>query len=147
MTSWASDGVIRGGNRFALVLDVDLKEKMHVYSPAVTGYIPIEWSMEDAPGLTHYDPAYPEGRILHLPAIEESVPVYEGSFRLMRDVMVGQSRELGDLVKDGQLTIRGSLRYQACDDLMCYLPTTVPVEWTVSFEGHDRTRVPEELRR
>ena len=147
LTSWASDGVVRGGNRFALVLDVELNDKMHVYAPAVEGYIPIDWQMDAAEGLTHYDPEYPESRILHLPAIDETVPVYEGSFRLVRDVMVGQGRQLGDLVQDGKLTVRGSLRYQACDDRMCYLPTTVPVEWTVEFEQHDRSRVPEGLRR
>ena len=147
LTSWASDGAVRGGNRFALALGIELKEKMHVYSPEVTGYIPIDWRMESAEGLTHYDAEYPASRTLHLPAIDESVPVYEGSFRLVRDVMVGQAGELGDLVRDGTLTIRGSLRYQACDDKMCYLPSTVPLEWTVDFEQHDRTRVPEALRR
>ena len=147
VTSWASDAIVRGGNRFALVLDVALNPKMHVYSPEVTGYIPIEWRMEEADGLTHFDPQFPESKILHLPAIDESVPVYEGEFRLIRDVMIGQARELGGLVADGELTLRGSLRYQACDDKMCYLPSTVPVEWTVAFEQHDRTRVPEALRR
>lgn len=147
VTAWASDGIVRGGNRLALVLDIDLNEKMHVYAPSVEGYIPIEWQMEEAEGLTHYDPEFPESKTLHLPAIDETVPVYEGSIRLVRDIMVGQGRALGDRVKDGKLTIRGSLRYQACDDRMCYLPTTLPVEWTFVFEEHDRTRVPEELRR
>lgn len=147
VTSWASDGVVRGGNRLALVLDVDLNDQMHVYAPSVDRYIPIDWQMDEGAGLTHYDPEYPASRILHLPAIEEEVPVYEGSFRLVRDVMIGQGRELGDLVQDGVLTIQGRLRYQACDDRMCYLPTTVPVEWTFEFEQHDRARVPESLRR
>ena len=147
LTSWASDGVVRGGNRFALVLDVDLDDKMHVYAPGVDGYIAIDWKMDEGTGLTHYDPEYPDSRNLHLPAIDETVPVYEGSFRLVRDVMIGQAPELGDALQDGMLTIQGQLRYQACDDRMCYLPTTVPVKWTLQFEQHDRTRVPEPLRR
>ncbi len=147
LTSWASDGAVRGGNRFALVLDVDLNDKMHVYAPSVDGYIPIEWKMEEAEGLTNYEVEYPEARMLHLPAIDETVPVYEGSVRLVRDIMIGQGNQLGSLLQDGKLTIKGSLRYQACDDRMCYLPTTVPLQWTVEFEGHDRTRVPEALRR
>ncbi|MCY4593904.1 MAG: protein-disulfide reductase DsbD family protein [Bryobacterales bacterium] len=147
LTTWASDAALRGGNRFALVVDVDLNQKMHVYSPEVEGYIPIDWRMEEAAGVTVYDAEYPESKSLHLPAIDETVPVYEGSFRLVRDVMIGQDRQLGDLLKDGKLTIRGSLRYQACDDKMCYLPTSVPLEWTVDFEQHDRQRVSEDLRR
>jgi len=46
----------------------------------------------------------------------------------------------------GELVLRGSFRYQACDDKVCYVPETVPVEWTFQWENHDRTRVPEELR-
>ena len=34
---------------------MDLKPKMHVYSPEVKGYIPIEWKMEAADGLTFLD--------------------------------------------------------------------------------------------
>ena len=147
VTSWASDSVVRGGNRIALALDVALDDKMHVYAPSVDEYIPIDWQMEEAPGLTHYDAEYPASKTLHLPAIDETAPVYEGSFRVVRDVMVGQAAELGDRIRDGKLTIRGTLRYQACDDRMCYLPSTVPLEWTVDFEQHDRTRVPEDLRR
>lgn len=147
VASWASDRVVRGGNRFALVLDVNLNEGMHVYAPGVQGYIAIDWRMEDAAGLTPFEAEYPESRTLHLPAIDETAPVYEGSFRLVRDVLIGQARELGDLLKHGTLTIRGSLRYQACDDRMCYLPSVVPLEWTVAFERHDGNRVPDALRR
>ena len=34
-------------------------------------------------------------------------------------------------MKNGPLTIKGTLRYQACDDKVCFRPTNVPVEWTV----------------
>ena len=37
--------------------------------------------------------------------------------------------------------------YQACDDVECYLPETVPVKWTLHVQPLDRTRVPENLRR
>ena len=147
VASWASDRVVRGGNRFALVLDVDLNEGMHVYAPSVQGYIAIDWRMEEAAGLTHFDVEYPKSRMLHLPAIDETVPVYEGTFRLVRDVRIGQHKELRHLLAGGKLTIRGSLRYQACDDRMCYLPSVIPLEWTVAFERHDRMRAPGGLRR
>ncbi len=147
VTTWASDSTVRGGNRFALILDIELNDRMHVYAPNVENYIPIAWNMDSADGLTSYEVEYPEARMLHLPAIDETVPVYEGSVRLVRDVMVGQDGELDSLLQNGTLNISGSLRYQACDDRMCYLPTTVPLVWQVNLEQHDRTRVPEALRR
>ena len=30
----------------------------------------------------------------------------------------------------GPLTIKGKLRYQACDDRVCYLPKDLALEWT-----------------
>jgi hypothetical protein len=37
-------------------------------------------------------------------------------------------------VAGAALTISGSLRYQACDDKVCYQPVSVPLSWTVGFE-------------
>ena len=42
----------------------------------------------------------------------------------------------------GQLTVEGTLRYQACDDRMCYIPQTLPVKWTLQYEAFDRQRAP-----
>lgn len=143
LSTWASDEVVRAENRVALVLDVHLDPKMHVYAPGVEGYIPIEWSMADAAGLRHFPPAYPDSELLHLPAIQEIVPVYNGSFRLMADVSLGKADDLATLTNElGEVVIEGSFRYQACDDKLCYLPEEVPLEWRFQLEPHDRTRVP-----
>ncbi|MCP5118436.1 MAG: peroxiredoxin family protein, partial [bacterium] len=49
LTYSASDATARVGNRLALVVDVELKEKMHVYAPGVEGgYIPIAWTMPES---------------------------------------------------------------------------------------------------
>ena len=147
VTAWASDQSLRGGNRFALALDIDLKDKMHVYAPSVEGYIPVAWLMEEVAGLTNYEAEYPESHDLHLPAIDETVPVYEGKFRVVRDLMVAQDKEIGHLLDDeGNLLVKGKLRYQACDDKVCFIPATVDLEWKFKFEQHDRTRAPENLR-
>jgi AhpC/TSA family/Thiol:disulfide interchange protein DsbD, N-terminal len=144
----ASDEILRGGNRLSLVAEVDLKPKMHVYAPGVEGYIPVDWEMEEVSGVTNYPAEYPGSEMLHLPAINEIVPVYQGHFRMVRDVMIGQPNEIQHLLNaQGELVIKGSFRYQACDDKICYLPKTVPLEWTFRFEQHDRTRVPEDIRR
>ena len=148
LTSWASDGILRGGNRVALALDIALDDKMHVYAPGVEGYIAVDWKMEETAGLRVYDADYPEPEMLHLPAIGETVPVFEGSTRFLRDVMIGQPDEIEHLLdEDGKLVVKGALRYQARDDKVCYLPQTVPLESRFELEQHDRTRAPEELRR
>jgi hypothetical protein len=147
-TTWASDAVVRGGNLLSLGIDVTLPPKMHLYAPGVEGYIAIDWSMQPAEGVEILDARYPESELLEMPAIQEVAPVYEGSFRILRDIHVGQPDQIASLLDaDSRFTLRGRLRYQACDDKVCYLPKTLDLSWTLQFEQHDRTRAPEDLRR
>ena len=70
-----------------------------------------------------------------------------GKFRITQDVVLAVNSVLQPLLEgDKTLTIRGSLRYQACDDKICYLPETLPMEWTLKLEPLNRERVPEAIR-
>jgi hypothetical protein len=62
------------------------------------------------------------------------VPVYTGQFRLVRDVTVQKQ------AKPGELVVEGALRYQACDEKVCYVPQSVPLKWTLRVERHDVER-------
>jgi hypothetical protein len=147
-TTWASDAIVRGGNLLSLGIDVELGPKMHVYAPGVEGYLAIDWSMTAADGVEILPVRYPESHRIELPAINEVVPVYEGSFRLLRDIHVGQPDAVAGLLDpQSRFTLRGKFRYQACDDKLCYLPQSLDLSWTLEFEQHDRTRAPEAVRR
>jgi hypothetical protein len=75
-----------------------------------------------------------------LPAIKESVPVFEGKFRITEDVKVNSGSEfLGPLGKEGKVfTLSGKLEYQACDQTKCYMPTSVPLKWQLQVFPLDR---------
>ena len=60
-----------------------------------------------------------------MPALKETQRVYAKPFRITQEVTLGADAP-------ETLTVKGTLRYQACDDTICYLPVTVPVSWTVS---------------
>jgi hypothetical protein len=145
----ASNGRVRSGQRISLVLDVQLGARLHVYAPGVkSDYIPIEWSIKESPALAVRAVTYPRSKVLRLKAIKETVPAYQDTFRLVRDVTVARDAVLRPLVDtEGKLTIEGTLKYQACDDKLCYPPETVPVRWSLQVEGHDRERAPAELQR
>jgi len=145
----ASNFVVRGGQRVALVIDIDLKPRMHVYAPGVSeGYIPIEWNMTDAPVFSSHEITLPPSKMLRLEAIGETVPVFTGHFRLERDITIAAENNVKPLADNsGQFTVAGTLRYQACDDKLCYIPQELALKWNFQLEGHDRERVPEELRR
>jgi len=144
----ASLAAAKWGQRIALVLDVDLKPGMHVYAPGVQGYIAVDWSMAESPAVKVHEATYPASQQINLPAIHETVPAYKGKFQIVRDVTIGTDAQVKPALNEkGELIIHGTFRYQACDDRTCYIPETLPLAWTVRYEGLDRQRAPAELQR
>jgi len=136
------------GTRVTLAAEVRLPADVHVYAPGAAGYKPVRLVIDPTAQLEFKPASYPEPKILYLPAIKESVPVFEGAFRISQDVQVNTGSEFwSSLGKDGKLfTISGKLEYQACDKTTCYLPTSVPVKWQLQVLPLDRTRAPADIR-
>jgi len=93
---------------------------------------------------------YPNSKILYLEAIQESVPVFEGKFRITQDVTVTPSKT-GDVVRSlvsaqKTISISGELKYQACDKTICYPPTSVPLKWELQILPLDLKRSPNAIR-
>jgi DsbC/DsbD-like thiol-disulfide interchange protein len=131
----ASKANVGPGQRVALTLDISLKPNMHVYAPGVEGYIAIEWKMRDSAAVPG-DVTFPASEKLYLKAIDETVPVYRGEFRLTRDLVIGQDGKAKPPVDAaGQFTVEGTLRYQACDDRLCYIPQELPLKWTFRYQS------------
>lgn len=148
LSSSASMAAAHTGQRLALVLDIDLKPRMHVYAPGIEGYIPIDWKITGNPALKVHEAIYPASTRLHLKAIKETVPVYKGRLRLVQEVTIGPEAQVKPvLAGDGTLAVEGNFRYQACDDRVCYLPQTIPLKWILKYEPLDRERAPAEMRR
>ena len=144
---YSTRDVVRPGLRLTLVADFQLPSKMHVYAPEVQNYIPIRLEIDPSPNYKALPAEYPKAEILYLPAIQETVPVYQGKFRVTQDVTVAAGNVLQPIIaSNGELKITGKLRYQACDDKICYLPETLPLEWTLKAEQLDRERVPEPIQ-
>jgi hypothetical protein len=139
---------VRPGQRLTLAIDLDLPERMHVYAPGVSGYIPIALKLESSSGFKADAVAFPPAKTLRLEAIHETAPVYERQFRLLQTLTLGSAQQIEPLLDANRdLIIKGELRYQACDDRECFLPEMVPLKWAVHILPFDRTRAPESLQR
>jgi len=114
---------VRDAAHATLILDIELRPGVHVYAPGVENHIPIAWTLDESPAYRTHDIAMPPARRLYMQAIDETVPVYEGRLRLTREI---------DIHAKTPLEITGSLRYQACDDQMCYRPEKLALHWTVT---------------
>jgi hypothetical protein len=143
-----SDRTSVPGTRITLAAEVRLPEDIHVYAPGAEGYKPIKLVIDPMPEMEFKPVVYPPSKTLYLPVIKERVPVFEGAFRISQDVKVSSGMEFAaSLGKDGKtFTIVGKLEYQACDQIKCYLPTSVPVKWQLQVFPLDRTRAPLDIR-
>lgn len=137
------------GNRLSLILDISLKDKMHVYASGAQGYRPIELKITKSPAFTLVPAEYPRAQTLYLKAIRESAPVYQGHVRLSQEiVLIPNTKKLEELVNTAnELVVEGNLSYQACDDKICYLPKTIELKWAIKIIPPDRERVPDSLRK
>jgi hypothetical protein len=79
---------------------------------------------------------YPEGKDMSFAfAPDEKLNVYTGDFNV--DVMV---RPLTS-VQPGKYIVRGTLKYQACDNSACYPPKKLPVSFDVRIAKAPRSPV------
>jgi hypothetical protein len=111
--------------KVSLFVDVAPKPTMHVYSPGQKGYIAITLTLNADPAFIAAKAKYPAGEKLFMKVLNETQLVYSKPFRITQDIRFVKP------AAGAPLTVKGTLRYQACDDKICYLPQNVPVAWTV----------------
>jgi DsbC/DsbD-like thiol-disulfide interchange protein len=105
-------------------LDVTPKPGIHVYAPGTKDFIPIELKLDPQPAVKPGKVVYPKSEMMEF--ADEKVPVFQKPFRLTNDVTIAKSAKSGSTI-----TLAGNVHMQACDDKVCFRPTTVPVEWTL----------------
>ena len=76
---------------------------------------------------------YPKSEIYFFKPLNERVPVYQKPFRFVQElVLEGHPDAQAALRGKDSLTLTGTLDYQACDDKVCFNPTSIPLTWTLS---------------
>jgi hypothetical protein len=125
----SASGLASRGARVTLDLAVTPKPKIHVYAPGQPDYMPISLSLDTAQTYRPAgDPRFPKPEILFFKPLNERFKVYSRPFRISQDIIVAADAAGRP---EGALVVRGKVSYQACDDLVCYLPLDVPVTWTL----------------
>jgi len=119
----------RQGSTIKLFVDVIPDPKIHVYAPGAKDYLPIALEIAPTAGVTVGKLTYPKAQDLYFEPLNEHVPVFSAPFRLVQAVTIGRA------VKPGQsLTLTGVLKYQACDDKICFNPVSAPLSWIVTVK-------------
>jgi hypothetical protein len=108
-----SNATAAAGNRVSLVLDFWMGETKHAYAPGVQGYRPLALHLDAQPLVTVHEPVYPVPRDYVYAPLQETVPVFEGRFRVLQDVTLAGGRQVVKRLRMGDttLTITGRLDY------------------------------------
>jgi hypothetical protein len=130
MATSASAPSAKPGATVSLFVDVIPDPKIHVYAPGAKDYLPIALEMTPPAGVKLARLKYPKSQILVFEPLKERIPVYSGPFRLVQDATLDASLEAGKTI-----SLTGVLKYQACDDTVCFNPVSAPVRWTVAVLG------------
>jgi thiol:disulfide interchange protein DsbD len=118
--------------RVAVVLDLAAPWHINANPPSLPDLIPTTLTFEPVKAVQFGAIVYPKGKTETVTWAEEPVALYTGHVVIFAEGNVADNAPLGPL------TLKGTLRYQACDDQVCYAPKTVPVvfETEIAKESH-----------
>jgi DsbC/DsbD-like thiol-disulfide interchange protein len=134
LKAYPSDASVALGTRFSLVLDVTPKQGMHVYAPGAAGYKVIALTITPQPHVRTASLRYPASTTYFFKPLNERVPVYQKPFSLVMEVVPEATAEARKaLGAQKELIISGMLEYQACDDMICYNPVSLPLSWKIEL--------------
>jgi thiol:disulfide interchange protein len=118
---------VRPGTSARAALQIELPEGLHTNSnkPRDPLLIPIALSVRPPAGVTITEVVYPEPKDLAQEGSSQPLAVFERAFA------IGLQMEIAASVAPGEVVVPASLRYQACDEKVCYPPLTLPASWTL----------------
>ncbi|MQA29770.1 MAG: DUF255 domain-containing protein [Luteitalea sp.] len=119
------------GTEVRAALQVQLPEGFHVNSdkPRDPSLIPVKLEFVDPPaGIEVAELVFPEATELKQRGAEQPLMVFE------RDFVVGVVFRVA-AGTTGTVVVPARLRYQPCDETMCYFPTNVQAEWALTVAG------------
>ncbi|MBP7778174.1 MAG: thioredoxin family protein [Acidobacteria bacterium] len=118
---------LRAGTSIKAALQVTLPEGLHVQSnkPRDPALIPTELILEPPTGITGVEVVFPKAVDFPQEGLPEPLLVFE------REFTIGVQFALAADLAPGSHVVPFELRYQACDDRVCFAPTSKKGEWVV----------------
>ncbi len=129
---------VRPGGTTRVALRVSLTEGLHVQSdrPRDPSLIPTVLTVEPPAGVRVGQLVYPHPTDFAQQGQDQPLAVFE------REFVVGAELAIGPDLPPGDLVIPARLRYQACDDKVCFRPITATIAWTVRVGTSARSAAP-----
>jgi thiol:disulfide interchange protein DsbD len=129
LTPLTETSALRAGTTARLAMRVELSPELHVQAnvPSDKTYIPTVLTVDPPAGVTVEELVYPAAQPLKQEGDPNPLAVYG------HDFVVGVRVTLAPDVEPGTVVISARLRYQACNDKVCFRPITVTEPWVVQI--------------
>jgi thioredoxin:protein disulfide reductase len=118
---------VASGTTLRAALRVTLPEGLHANAnkPRDPSLIPLVLTVTPPAGVSVEEIVYPAPTDLKQENAPLPLSVYE------RDFVIGVVLKVSAGAPAGEIIVPARLRYQACNEKLCYLPVTAPASWTV----------------
>ncbi len=142
-TAYPSNPSVTVGTRFSIAVEIEPNPDIHIYAPGAEamGYRVISLNLAPMEHVRFEPVEFPPSEIYYFEPLDERVPVYQGPFTLLQEVIVEGTREAARALRElDALTLSGTFEFQACDDEVCFVPVSVPISFTLDLDALDRQR-------
>lgn len=129
ITAFLADENLKLEVRSTLYCRIELAEGLHVYgAPVPEGFIATQVEVKETPGVRIGEVAYPPTTPLEFEALGVTLNVFEGVVDIAVPI-TANAEFLNWTIPHTQksVTVELSVRYQACNDTVCFVPKTVPI--------------------
>jgi DsbC/DsbD-like thiol-disulfide interchange protein len=117
------------GQRVGVIIDFDIAPGWHVYGkPLPEEYTPTTITF-DNDLLSAQELDFPKPNRVKFELLGETLPVYQGRFRAVGDILLRQK------LRPGQHRLGGSLSFQECNDSLCKMPQQVRFEIPLQIDS------------
>lgn len=115
---------IAAGEKGEYSLELKILKGYHIQAnPASAEYlIPVTAQLAPADGVTVGDVIYPPGILFRLKGSQTDISTYEDAVRIRIPIQVSSK------AKPGEVLLKGTIRYQGCDAMLCFPPIKLPFE-------------------
>jgi len=117
------EGTAAPGSRVSATLHFKIKDGFHTQSnkPSEEFFIPTELKFENTKGIKIGKITYPKGHDEKVDGLDKPLSVYDKEFKLKVPIAINARATL-------PATLKGTLKYQACEGAVCFPPQAIDVE-------------------
>ena len=131
----AETDAVHPGTTAHVALEIQLDPGYHVNSntPLDDLLIPTVLTLDPPAGIILAGVAFPEAILLEQAGVPDPLAVFEEEFR------IGAALTIDATLAPGAYAVPGTLRYQACNDRMCFNPTTAQIQFDLTVAPATQT--------